>query len=227
MATEPLADRKSITSDQLAKSHGANTEDVAKVIEFAHANGLAVVEQNPAARTVKLSGTVTARQKAFGMDLKIYEDATGARSYCGRTGEIHLPDELNEVVESVHGLDNRDQAKPHFRMAPPTVQPRLAASRPIAPKSATPHATPGAFLPAQLAAAYNFPSDATGQGPTIALIDLRCVSKPADLKKYFHQVKANPKVSALAVHGATNQPTGNPDGPDGAVVLNMKAAAGE
>ncbi len=226
MASEPLADRKYITSDQLAKSHGAKPEDVAKVIEFAHANGLAVVEQNPAARTVKLSGTVTALQKAFGVDLKIYEDATGARSYRGRTGEIHLPDELNEVVESVHGLDNRDQAKPHFRMAPPTVQPRLAASRPIAPKSATPHATPGAFLPAQLAAAYNFPTDATGKGQTIALIELGGGYKPADLKKYFHQVKANPKVSAVSVHGATNQPTGNPDGPDGEVVLDIEVCGG-
>ena len=183
MASRPLADRKYVTNQQLAESHGANAEDVAKVIEFAHANGLAVVEENPAARIVKLSGTVTALQKAFSVDLRVYEDATGKRSYRGRTGEIHLPDELNEVVESVHGLDNRDQAKPHFRMAPPKVRPRLAATASAkAPKSANPQATPQSFSPAQVAAAYNFPTDATGKGQTVALIELGGGYKAADLR---------------------------------------------
>jgi kumamolisin len=63
LASKPLADRKYVTHQQLAENHGAYAEDVAKVIEFAHANGLAVVEENPAARIVKLSGTVMALQK--------------------------------------------------------------------------------------------------------------------------------------------------------------------
>jgi kumamolisin len=227
LASKPLADRKYVTNQQLAESHGANAEDVAKVIEFAHANGLAVVEENPAARIVKLSGTVMALQKAFGVDLKVYEDETGKRSYRGRTGEIHLPDELNQVVESVHGLDNRDQAKPHFRMAPPKVQPRLAATAHAkTAKSVQPQATPQSFTPAQVGAAYNFPTDATGKGQTIALIELGGGYRAADLKKYFNQVGAKPKVSAVSVHGATNQPTGNPDGPDGEVVLDIEVSGG-
>lgn len=227
LASKPLADRKYMTNQQLAESHGANAEDVAKVTEFAHANGLAVVEENPAARIVKLSGTVKALQKAFGVDLKVYEDETGKRSYRGRTGEIHLPDELNQVVESVHGLDNRDQAKPHFRIAPTRVQPRLAATAQAkTAKSAQPQATPQSFTPTQVAAAYNFPTDATGKGQTIALIELGGGYNATDLKKYFNQLGAKPKVSAVSVHGATNQPTGNPDGPDGEVVLDIQVSGG-
>src|SRR5262249_40887865 len=104
------------TPEQLAAMHGASSEDIEKVIEFAHQHELAVVSQSQAGRTVKLAGTVAALQKSFGVDLKIYEDATGKRSYRGRTGPVHLPDELDNIVESVHGLDNRDQAKAHFRL---------------------------------------------------------------------------------------------------------------
>ena len=221
MASEPLTARKYLTNDQLAKSHGALPEDITKVIDFAHVHGLAVVDQNLAARTVKLSGTVAAMQEAFGVNLQVYQDATGARSYRGRTGDIHLPDELGQIVESVHGLDNRDQAKPHFRMATPTVQPRLKpAARAVAPSAATPKS----FTPPQIASAYNFPTDATGKGQTIALIELGGGYKSKDLKKYFHQLGAAPKVSAVSVHGATNHPTGNPDGPDGEVVLDIEVS---
>jgi kumamolisin len=217
MGSEPLADRKYLTNEQLAKSHGALPEDAAKVTAFAHTNGLAVVEQNLAARTIKLSGTVTAVQKAFGVDLKVYEDATGARSYRGRTGEIHLPADLTDIVQSVHGLDNRDQAKAHFRMAPQTIQPRLSAAAPAAKKLS-------AFTPNQVATAYNFPKDATGKNQTIALIELGGGYKATDLNKYFQQMGANPTVSAVSVHGATNHPTGNADGPDGEVVLDIEVS---
>src|ERR1051326_1480843 len=217
LSSQPPSERQYLTPDQLS-GYGAQPEDIAKVSEFAHEHGLAVVDQNPAARTVKLSGTVTALQKAFGVDLKIYEDQTGSRSYRGRTGEIHLPEELEGVVESVHGLDNRDQAKPHFRMAAHAVQPKLAAQSAAQPRTST--ATP--FNPGQVAAAYNFPSGATGKGQTIALIELEGGYKTADLKKYFQQQKAHPKVSAVSIHGATNQPTGNPNGPDGEVELDIE-----
>jgi kumamolisin len=219
LSSQPPSERKYFTQDQLA-AYGTNPEDIAKVTEFAHEHGLAVVDQNLTGRTVKLSGTVKALQKAFGVDLKIYEDATGSRSYRGRTGEIHIPDELEGVVESVHGLDNRDQAKPHFRMSTHGVQPRLASEAAAQPRTAT--ATP--FNPGQVAAAYGFPAGGTGKGQTIALIELGGGYPTPDLKKYFKQQKANPKVSAVSVHGATNHPTGDPNGPDGEVELDIEVA---
>jgi kumamolisin len=218
MAGKPPSEREYWTNDQLAKSHGAQPEDVDKVIDFAHAHGLAVVDQNLAARTIKLSGTVTAVQKAFGVDLKIYQDESGTRSYRGRTGEIHLPDDLSGVVESVHGLDNRDQAKPHFRMATPSAQPRLEAAAHAAKAKAK------SFNPTQVASAYNFPKDATGKNQTIAIVELGGGYNATELRKYFQQFGANPKVSAVSVHGATNHPTGNPDGPDGEVVLDIQVS---
>ncbi|HEY2116447.1 MAG TPA: S53 family peptidase [Candidatus Angelobacter sp.] len=217
LSSQPPSERKYLTPDQLA-DYGSQPEDITKVTDFAHEHGLAVVDQNLSARTIKLSGTVKALQKAFGVDLKIYEDETGSRSYRGRTGEIHLPDELEGVVESVHGLDNRDQAKPHFRMFAHGVQPKLASQAAAQAKTTT--AT--SFNPGQVAAAYGFPAGSTGKGETIALIELGGGYKAVDLKKYFQQQKANPKVSAVSIHGATNQPTGDPNGPDGEVELDIQ-----
>jgi hypothetical protein len=37
------------------------------------------------------------------------------KAYRGRTGPVHLPDELHGKVEGVFGLDDRQQARPHFR----------------------------------------------------------------------------------------------------------------
>jgi len=219
LSSQPPSERKYFTQDELA-AYGTNPEDIAKVTEFAHEHGLAVVDQNPTGRTVKLSGTVKALQKAFGVDLKIYEDATGSRSYRGRTGEVHIPDELEGVVESVHGLDNRDQAKPHFRMSAHGVRPRVASEAAAQPRTSA----PTSFNPGQVAAAYGFPSGSTAKGQTIALIELGGGYPTADLKKYFKQQKANPKVSAVSVHGATNHPTGDPNGPDGEVELDIEVA---
>ena len=70
----------------------------------------------PARRTVVLSGTVAQFNAAFGVDLQRFEHPGG--SYRGRTGNVHLPDELAGRVEAVLGLDDRPVAKPHFRTRP-------------------------------------------------------------------------------------------------------------
>ncbi|HZU33553.1 MAG TPA: S53 family peptidase [Candidatus Angelobacter sp.] len=219
LAAEPVGERKYLTTEQLADAHGALPADVDKVVEFAHEHGLAVVGQNTAARTIKLSGTVTAMQKAFGVDLKVYENEAGTRSYRGRTGQIHLPEEIAGIVQSVHGLDNRDQAKPHFRVSEQQVQPRLGAIVHASKKL-------NSFTPKQVATAYGFPQNVTGKNQTIALIELGGGYKATDLKKYFQQLGVNPKVSAVSVDGATNHPTGNADGPDGEVVLDIEVSGG-
>lgn len=209
LASQPVRSRKYLTPDELAKRYGASLRDLDQVIAFAHENGLAVVDHNLVSRTVRLSGTVAALQNAFGVDLKIYQNAEGTKSYRGRMGEIHLPEQLVDVVQSVHGLDNRDQAKPHFRIL----------SKVTANASGL---TP--FTANQVASAYGFPTNATGKSQTIALIELGGGYKTADLNQYFKQFGAQPTVTAVSVDSATNQPTGSADGPDGEVELDIEVA---
>src|SRR5947209_8368511 len=69
-------------------------------------------ERRPAAvtnvpgRTVKLSGTVAAMGRAFGVSLQRYETVDKV-VHRGRDGYISIPDKLGDVVEGVFGLDDR------------------------------------------------------------------------------------------------------------------------
>src|SRR6202012_3716425 len=91
--------------------------DFAKVKAFAESQGLKVLEEHAARRSVVLAGTVAQLSAAFGEQLHHMSHANG--TYRGRTGGIYLPAEWDGVVTAVLGLDNRPQARPHFRTQPP------------------------------------------------------------------------------------------------------------
>ena len=208
---QPLETRNLLTRDQLEKQHGADPASIGKIEAFAREHGLAVVEASAARRTVVLSGTVATMSKAFGVELKQFEHPNG--TYRGRTGPVQIPAELQDTIEGVFGLDNRPQAKPHFRR-------RKDGSGVRA------HASGESYTPLQVAAAYNFPGGADGSGECIALIELGGGYKPADLTTYFKQLNLSttPKVSTVSVDHGKNHPTGDPGGPDGEVMLDIEVA---
>jgi len=133
--------------------------------------------------------------------------------YRGRTGAVRMPAELKGIVEGVFGLDNRPQAKPHFRRRKPQGEIHAQAA-----------AT--SFTPPQLASLYHFPTGVDGTGECIALIELGGGYKPADLTAYFEQLKLSqaPSVTAVSVGKGKNHPTGDPNGPDGEVMLDIEVA---
>jgi kumamolisin len=109
---------KPLSREAFAKEFGAAAEDIAKVKTFAAQSGLTVVREDPAARTVVLGGTIAQFQTAFDVELHHYEHHSIGQ-YRGRTGTISVPDDLSGIVTAVLGLDNRPQARPHFRIRPP------------------------------------------------------------------------------------------------------------
>ncbi len=198
--------------DEFARQFAADPADIAAVEQFAGTHGLMVVQKDPVRRTVVLSGTVAQFNAAFEVDLQQFEHAGG--SYRGRTGPIHLPDELNGIVTAVMGLDNRPQAHPHFRTRPThgNVQWHAAA------------ASSASFTPTELAALYGFPGG-NAHGECIAIIELGGGYRTADLQRYFSELKtASPKVSAISVDHGRNNPSGDPNGPDGEVMLDIEVA---
>lgn len=205
----PVQQRHRLTHEEYEQQHGAHPDDIAKVEQFAHEHGLAVAQTDIARRTILLTGTVAAFSSAFGVELKQYE-FQGTR-FRGRTGAIHIPQELGGIVTGVFGLDNRPAAKPHFR--------RKAAGR------LTAHAAATSFTPVQVATAYNFPENLDGAGQTIAIIELGGGYRTRDLSAYFKQQKIKePKISAVSVDGGHNHATGDPGGPDGEVMLDIEVA---
>src|SRR5205085_6838642 len=103
-----------LTREEFAAQAGADPADLKAVDDFARDHNLTVEDVNVAARTVRLNGTVTDLNAAFGVNLQQFEVA--GESYRGRTGKITLPPGVADIVQAVYGLDNRKVAKPHYRV---------------------------------------------------------------------------------------------------------------
>src|SRR5580692_10316715 len=209
--TKPIAKRAILSRKEFEQRHGADPDSVARVEAFARQHKLLVKEKSLARRTIVLSGTVAAMNEAFGVELKEYEYPGGR--YRGRTGPIHLPAELQNMVEGVFGLDNRPQAKPHFRRRQGRGGVRAAA-------------VSLSYTPIQVAALYNFPTGVDGAGECIALIELGGGYDPTDLSNYWSELNLTeaPTVSAVSVGDGSNNPTGDPNGPDGEVMLDIEVS---
>lgn len=212
MLQKRAADRQHLTREQFLAQRGALEEDVRKVEEFAHEYGLSISGAHLAKGSVTLSGTVANFSKAFNVELRNY--AHGDTTYRGRTGAIHIPTELDGIVTAVLGLDNRPQARPHFRTRRTAITSHARTTQPA-----------GTFTPVQVAQLYDFPAGANGSGQCIAIIELGGGYKSRDIKSYFKSLNLTaPKVVAISVDHGHNSPTGDPNGPDGEVMLDIEVA---
>jgi kumamolisin len=196
-----------VSRDDFAANHGADSAVIEKVEQFAKEYNLSVTEVSPERRTVKLEGTAANMVRAFEVNLDRYEHE--GSQYRARTGDINLPSDLVSSVEAVLGLDNRPQARTHFR--------------------ARGENTPGAsamtgisYTPRQVAQLYQFPSDVDGTGQTVGILELGGGFRPADLKNYFSSLGVKqPTVTAVSVDKEKNKPT-NANSADGEVLLDLE-----
>jgi kumamolisin len=191
-----------VTRAQYRQQYGADPAAVKLVRAFAKEFGLTVGSETfkPEQRTIKLTGTSAAMQKAFGVTLT--QKSLDGKSYRVREGGIQLPAALVGAVEAVLGLDNRPQAKPHFRV-------RASAAS-------------VSYTPVQVAELYQFPEGATATGQTIGIIELGGGYRTADLTAYFKTLgQSAPQVTAVSVDNGKNTP-GNANGSDGEVMLDIE-----
>ncbi len=167
--------------------------------------GLTVGRVSLGARTLHVTGTAGAIGRLFGVTLERWAHASGEYRRC--VGSPTAPPELRDVLLAVLGLDNRPQARAHFR------------------RRTKPSTTDVAYSPLTVAAAYEFPPSTDGSGETIALLELGGGFALSDLATYFAGLGVPaPSVIAVSVDGAENAPTGSPDGPDGEVELDVEVA---
>ena len=215
--------KQRLTRQQFRQRHGADPESVALVRKFARQFRLKVEPDTPGPerRTIKLSGTVADMQKAFGTALS-HQTLDGV-TYRVREGSIDLPSELIGHVEAVLGLDNRPQARPHFRIA--GQKGNLAARTAQGRGFAKPHAAANAsYTPVQVAQLYGFPAGATAANQTIGIIELGGGYRTTDISAYFSSLGQKvPKVTTVSVDHGKNAPT-NANSADGEVMLDIEVA---
>lgn len=195
-----------ISRKEFAKKYGADEAAIEQVRAFAEENGLTVVEASVPRRTVRLQGTAGELCRALGVSLSRYEYQ--GREYRARSGGISLPSDLAESVEAVLGLDNRPQARAHFRVRGP----------------ASVRAAGGgvSYTPRQVAELYDFPLNADGTGQTVGIIELGGGFDTSDLQNYFSSLNLpEPNVIAVPVDNGQNAPS-TPDSADGEVFLDIE-----
>jgi hypothetical protein len=217
----PLNRRKYLSREEFATRHGASAEDFAAVRTFAEGHGLTVAEQHVGQRTIKLSGTAKQMEAAFAVKLGRYESAT--ESYRGREGFVHVPKNLEDVIVSVLGLDNRSAVRPHF----------TAASTAKA-GGVSPHITPPAgaspLTPPQVASLYNFPTN-NADGQTIAILEFGGGYANSDITSFLTPLGiSTPTIIPQSVDGGSNSPAGNvnnvtPNDSDIEVTLDISVVA--
>jgi kumamolisin len=195
-----------LTRTEYRQKHGADPDAIRVIKAFAKEFSLTVDKDTPKPeqRNIKLTGTIAAMQKAFGVTLiqKVLDGTT----YRVREGGIHLPPEVADVVDAVLGLDNRPQASPHFRTA-----------------KAAPAAS--SYTPVQVGELYQFPQGVSAKGQTIGILELGGGYRTADITAYFKGLGITaPKVTAVSVDKGKNSP-GDANGADGEVMLDIEVAA--
>ncbi len=210
-----------LSREQLREAAGADPDDLAAVAAFARESGLEVIASEAAERRVVVAGPVSAVSAAFGVELRRFEQ--GGTSWRGRTGPITLPQELGSIVQGVFGLDDRPQARPHFRVLGD--DPADPAGPPAPSGVARPASTvTRSFSPPQVAQLYDFVPDADGSGQAIALIELGGGFREADLATWFARLGIpQPAVATVLVDGGRNEPS-TPHSADGEVMLDIEVA---
>jgi kumamolisin len=202
----PHAGGAAVSREEFAAKHGADGSAIDKLKQFAKEYNLTVGEVSPERRTVKLEGKAADMMRAFEVKLDRYEHE--GHQYRARTGGIKLPSDLAPSVEAVLGLDNRQQANPHFRVR--------GAQSPNASGAGI------SYTPRQVAQLYQFPLDVNGAGQTVGIVELGGGYKPANLKKYFSSLGVEePDVVSVSVDKGKNAPT-NPNSADGEVQLDIE-----
>ena len=209
-----------VSREEFDQRYAADPADFEALRTFAHRQGLALDEaaSSLSRRTLVVRGTVTAMERAFGVQLQDYEETAAGRHpgrrFHGFTGPVSLPETHAALIEAVLGLDARPIAQPHFRLL-----------RDLKKKK-TPRASaqPQPFNPPQVAELYAFPTSANGSGETIGILELGGGYNTSDIDTYFQGLGLTPPtVVAVSVDGGTNAP-GDPNGADGEVALDIQVA---
>ncbi len=215
-------DGKRLSRAQFRAQHGADPAAVKLVQTFAKEFGLTAAMASPELRTLQLTGSQAAMERAF--DVKLTHRKVGDTTYRVRHGSICIPSELVGVIEAVLGLDNRPQAKPHFRVRK---SPSADVPNPAKPggRIIRAHAVNVSYTPVEVAQLYGLPAGASAAGQTIGILELGGGFRKADLTAYFQTLGLPaPTVTAVSVDKGKNAPS-TADGADGEVMLDIEVAA--
>jgi len=166
--------------------------------------------------TVKAQGSIQTFNQLFKIILETV--TTDTRTYITHQGTISIPDEINDVVENILGLDNSITFQSYARLDPDALSPSET-------NGAVDPSIIAAPSPIDLAAAYQYPTvpggyTAQGANTCVGIVELGGGWTSQNLTSTFGRIGlSNPTVVDVSVDGGVNDPTDI--GSSGEVMLDI------
>ncbi|HEX4808923.1 MAG TPA: S53 family peptidase [Bryobacteraceae bacterium] len=189
---------------------GPTEEDYAEVIRFAQRNGLTVTGTSPNRLVVDVTGPVANIEKAFRVNMGLYQHPTEPRTFYSPDREPS-PD-LSVPLWHITGLDNYSIPRPASLVRDSEVRGNTTGSGPS-----------GYFLGSDMREAYYGTGSLTGSGQSIGLLEFAGYNN-ADVVNYFKKVGQpfTPAVVGVSTDGSSLSCTGSCD--DTEQVLDIEVA---
>ena len=181
-----------LTVDEFTSLFGPSKEDYAALIQFAKSNGFNVVGTSRNRVNLDVSGSVSAIEKAFHVNMGVYQHPTENRTFFGPDREP--TPSVSVRLWRIAGLDN--YSIPH-----PAGLHKRVHEKPNATTGSGPSAS---FLGSDMRAAYYGGSALTGSGQSLGLLEY-VGTDLADLTTYYsnvHQTNTVP-VTLLSTDGTS------------------------
>ena len=202
--------RHFLSAQEFNERFGPSDATVAQVTQRFQAAGLQVTRASTT--LLKVSGSTSAIEAAFGVTLHAYEVAAAADvpsyHYQAPASEPQVPSDIASSVQAVFGLDTRPRFRPHLRHA---------AGKPIATKqpSSAPNTPdmPGLWTVADFAQYYDveplYKEGIEGKHQTIGIVTLAAFT-PSDAFAYWKSLglSVNPnRIKIVPIDGGSGAPS--------------------
>jgi subtilase family serine protease len=183
-----------LSVQEFTSRFGPSESDYAAVLEFARANGLAVIDM-PANRLVlDVEGSAANIEKAFNIGFGLYQHPTESRTFYAPDREPSL--DLDVPLLHISGLDNF--TLPHAK----NILASQASTQAQAGKT-TGSGPGGQFIGSDMRAAYYGSGALNGTGQSVGLFEFAGY-EISDVQNFFKKVKQplNVPVKGVSVNGA-------------------------
>ena len=151
-----------LTVEEFTRQFGPTEQEYQAVLEFARTNGLTVVATHPNRMLVDVSASASDIQKAFHINLRLYQHPLEPRTFFAPETEPSAP--ASVPILHISGLDNYLIARP----AGLSLGPRPAGSAPVPQAGSGPS---GAYRGADFRGAYARAVSLNGSGQTVGLLE--------------------------------------------------------
>lgn len=163
---------KPLTDEEFNQRFGADPEAMKRVLKFAEENNLTVQESDINSGKVLLKGKVKDFNEAFKIQLDDFKGPLGISRE--RTGTISVPRSISTDVLGVFGLESKNLAHSNVQKLP---QPEGKFSPRTTNKN----------IPSDAAKAYEFPTESTGAGQGVAILQFGGSIDLKDNAAYYEQ----------------------------------------